>query len=89
MTSRASTAAPILAALAIVLVTLGAYVGGYFFAGQTVDWRDETGDPTLGIDRVYPAWLAPIYQPAGKVESWVRGTPVDIGSPHEVQDSHS
>jgi hypothetical protein len=29
MTSRPSTAAPILAVLAIVLVTLGTYVGGY------------------------------------------------------------
>jgi hypothetical protein len=34
MTSRPSTAAPILAVLAIVLVTLGAYVGGYFWLGE-------------------------------------------------------
>jgi hypothetical protein len=30
MTTRPSTAAPILAVLAVGLVTLGAYVGGYF-----------------------------------------------------------
>jgi hypothetical protein len=37
MTSRPSTAAPILAVLAVVLVTPGAYVGGYFWLG---DYRD-------------------------------------------------
>jgi hypothetical protein len=34
MTSRPSTAAPILAVLAIVLVVLGAYVGGYLWLGD-------------------------------------------------------
>jgi hypothetical protein len=32
--TRPSTAAPILAVLAVVLVTLGAYVGGYFWLGE-------------------------------------------------------
>jgi hypothetical protein len=31
--TRPSTAAPILAVLAVVLVTLGAYVGGYLWLG--------------------------------------------------------
>lgn len=47
MTSRPSPAAPILAVLAIVLVTLGAYVGGYFWLGQRFDY-DETAA------RLYP-----------------------------------
>jgi hypothetical protein len=35
MTTRPSTAAPILAAIAILLVTLGAaYLGGYLWLGQ-------------------------------------------------------
>ena len=34
MTSRPSTAPPILAVLAIVLATLGAYVGGYLLRGR-------------------------------------------------------
>ena len=34
MTSRSSSAAPILAVLVVVLVTLGAYVGGYFWLGE-------------------------------------------------------
>jgi hypothetical protein len=33
MTCRPSTAAPMLAVLAVVLVMLGAYVGGYFWLG--------------------------------------------------------
>jgi hypothetical protein len=37
MSSRPSTAAPILAVLAVVLVTLGAYVGGYFLMPETSD----------------------------------------------------
>ena len=34
MTSRPSTAAPILAAVAIGLATLAGYVGGYFWLGD-------------------------------------------------------
>jgi hypothetical protein len=38
MTSRSSTASPILAVLAIVLVTLGTYLGGYFWLGEYGEW---------------------------------------------------
>jgi hypothetical protein len=49
MTSRPSTAAPILAVLAIVLVTLGAYVGGYLCLGELrpCHCRDETTEPAM------------------------------------------
>jgi hypothetical protein len=43
MTCRSSTAAPILAVLAVVLVTLGAYVGGYFWMGVRNEGIDSGG----------------------------------------------
>lgn len=52
MTSRPSTAAPILAVLAIVLATLGAYAGGYFWSCDTMNWFGST-DPLVGISRTY------------------------------------
>lgn len=39
MTTR-SHAAPILAALTIVLVPLGGYVGGYYSQARLATWRD-------------------------------------------------
>lgn len=43
MTSRPSTAAPILAVLAIVLAVLSAmYVSGYFWFGERIDWASES-----------------------------------------------
>ena len=87
MTSRPSTAAPILAVLAIGLVTLGAYVGGYFWLGRRIDEpfigyppssRRERDDP-VRIFRSYPSpWMTAMFQPAGKVESWFRGIPVSV-----------
>jgi hypothetical protein len=49
MTSRPSPAAPILAVLAIVLVTLGAYVGGYVALVErgSVDWDSVGSHRTL------------------------------------------
>jgi len=38
MTSRPSTAAPILTVLAVGLVTLGAYVGGYYCLGKRTEF---------------------------------------------------
>jgi hypothetical protein len=42
MTTRPSAAAPILAVLAVALVTLGAYVGAYLFRGQVVPSPGKT-----------------------------------------------
>ena len=67
MTSRPSTAAPILA----VLVTLGAYVGGYLWlvvnriSGPADDMPDivrEFNDP----------WVRDLFKPVRRMESWVR-----------------
>ena len=66
-TSRPSTAAPILAILAVVLVTLGAYVGGYF-------WLGEVSPGRIYLCRIFPyRGLATAYKPAGWVESQIRG----------------
>ena len=87
MISRSSTAAPILAALAIVLLPLGAYVGGYYWLGAVQQWYlSGPGDPLSrgelqAIDRTYPnRLLANIYQPAGRVEAWLRGIEIKIAS---------
>src|SRR6188768_2692444 len=70
MTSRPSTAAPILAVLAVVLVTLGAYFGGYFWFGKRMDYIGMSVPSRVEvIERRYAhSWLAIIYKPAAKVE---------------------
>lgn len=76
MTSRPTTAAPITAVLAIVLVTLGAYVGGYFALSEGEDFDSSTGvihAPDI-LERYYPqAWQPIIFRPAATVEGWLRG----------------
>ena len=69
MTSRPSTAAPILAVLVVVVAPLGLYVGGYFWLSNPSNWA-----PEIVLDRVYPyQWLATIYKPAGDIEQRVSG----------------
>ena len=87
MTSRPSTAAPILAVLAIVLVTLGAYGGGYFWLGTFVDWRNGgPGALGLGIERIYDQhWQPEFFRPAAWVEARLRGCEVQMTyDPHPV-----
>jgi len=67
MTSRPSTAAPILAAIAIV-VPLVLYVAAYF-------WRSECHDFThaIGFSRTYPTQFEKtVFVPAAKFESLLR-----------------
>jgi hypothetical protein len=66
--TRPSTAAPILAVLAIVLLTLGAaYLGGYFWLGQRFDYDETT-------TRLYPQqWMASVFKPAAQLETWLTG----------------
>lgn len=45
MTSRPSTAAPVLTVLAIVLATLAGYVGGYFWLESPVGLNRLAGRP--------------------------------------------
>src|SRR5437762_12527798 len=92
MSSRPSTAAPILAVLAIVLVTLASYVGGYLLLGEK---QDVLADFEVLVDpevssiaeleslapgfrlRVFPyRWEAALFQPLASLESWLQGFPV-------------
>jgi hypothetical protein len=81
MTSRPSTAAPFLAVLAVVLVTLGVYVGGYFWFGRESHLWDYFGpaDDMPDIVREFnDPWVRDLYKPAGRMESWVRGKDVAL-----------
>jgi ABC-type cobalt transport system substrate-binding protein len=75
LTSRSSTAAaPILAVLAIVLVILGTYVGGYFWLADT---RSPRNDSTV-VTRFYRPSLKPIFAPAARVDAILTGRHVRI-----------
>jgi hypothetical protein len=86
MTSRHSTAAPILAMLAIGLAMLGSYVGGYFWLGERHDLKGTY--PGLPIVmRQYPQqWQSAIYQPLGRVEQWILGIDVMVTSEADPAD---
>jgi hypothetical protein len=74
MTTRSSTSAPILAALAIVVSLLAAYVAGYFWLGDRLDWVSPPE-----IQRSYPhEWQMHFFKPAGKVEAIFRRIDVRI-----------
>jgi hypothetical protein len=76
MTSHPSTAAPILAALAIVLVTLAVYTAGYFGLGQRMD--SPYNNPRR-VERSYSQrWLVTIFRPAAWIEQKVRGCDVYV-----------
>jgi hypothetical protein len=70
MTSRPPTTAPILAVLAIVLVTLGANVGGYFSLCAPINnhWMAPVDEPSTG--RSYnQQWMVSCFTPAGWLEA--------------------
>ena len=87
MTSRPSTAAPILAVLAIVLATLGAYVGGYFWLGEYESFQSPGRAPS--IVRTYRfAWQKMLFRSAGRVEGFLRVCSVTVrhsGDPYRVK----
>jgi hypothetical protein len=73
MTSRPSTAAPILAVLAIVLATLLAtYVGGYLWLGEYHAWTSNSVPTDTSVIRLYDSrWQAALFKPAAAMESLV------------------
>ena len=78
MTSRPSIAAPVLAVLGILLITLGAYVGGYVWLGE-FDRVKIIGSPPkqYAITRSYShRWAREVFRPAGSVEAWLRSEEV-------------
>jgi hypothetical protein len=82
MTERRSIVVPILAVLAVVL-PFALYVGGYFWMGE-YDATLDDDDRAYYVWRNYEQpWVANVYKPAGKLESWLRGIPVQITSPDD------
>jgi hypothetical protein len=79
MTSPPSLIAPILALLAIMLVTLAAYVTGYFWLGESEDYPPVPGAPMIRL-RVYDSqsWAA-LFEPAAKTETWLTGRDTSTG----------
>jgi hypothetical protein len=72
MTSRPSTAAPILAVLAVVLVTLGAYVASYFglcleYSEVSLTGYDET------VREYRQKWQCRVFIPLARLESKMTG----------------
>jgi hypothetical protein len=72
--TRRSTATPLLAVLAIVLVMLAAYVGGYYWLGRCIHWVDQPWETEArGYEKVirqrhYRAvWIAIIFR---RRQSW-------------------
>jgi hypothetical protein len=85
MSPRSSIAAPIVAAVAIVLLPLAVYVGGYFYLGVAQVWYfSGPVDPLSrgGLQAIHRTYrnktLANLYEPAGKVEAWLRGINVEV-----------
>ena len=92
MTSRPPTAAPILAVLSIVLMTLGAYLGGYLWLGERKDVIADFEilldvDSDADLDSLKPAsrrrvfshkWEATTFKPLAILESWLLGFPVTV-----------
>jgi hypothetical protein len=87
MTSRPSTAAPILAVLAIVLPLLLAclYVGGYFWLGQFCIVQNiryigdvEHLEPECPGRSFKSPWLVIVFKPMGHIESFVRGGDFEV-----------
>jgi hypothetical protein len=76
MTSRPSTAAPIMAVLAIVLVTLGAYAWGYIQLANRVDVQWDS-KPTASCRSYRYQWMATAFKPAAQIESWLTGVWVE------------
>jgi hypothetical protein len=78
MTTRPSTAAQILAVLAIGLAMLSGYMAGYFWLGE----RHNLNATYLRgpvIVRLYPQeWVAVAYRPMAGFEQWMSGTIVSV-----------
>ena len=83
MNSRPSTAALIPAVLAIGLVLVGTYAGGYLWLGERfgVVEKSTAAAGSSSIVRVYPRWwLAAAFAPAAHVETWLINIHVAVES---------
>lgn len=79
MTARSSTAAPILAALLLIFIPLGLYLGGYYGLGEYSEHIAITGGEPMSI-RVYGAqWQCVVFIPAACIEGAIHGRQVSLG----------
>jgi hypothetical protein len=84
---RKSAAAPILAGVAIVLVLLGAYVGGYFWANTQTLILQETQLQTTKSVRMYRwNWQCRVFMPMAWLETKVSGREVLLGSLQDAKN---
>lgn len=75
-----------LAVFALAVVPFGIYVGGYLWFGELTKGNlgiavanGVTYRQTGSWQRVYKrSWATCVFQPAGQVESWLRGREVDV-----------
>ena len=72
MTSRPSSLPVIIAIAALLLVPLGAYLGGYFWLGVKLDRDDQT------LRLYLREWQRTIYRPAARAESLMTGRQVEV-----------
>jgi hypothetical protein len=78
---RRPAGTPFLVAVAMVLLLLAAYLAGYFWLGKYESVVNDN-DEALYVSRDYrQQWLANLYQPAGKLEAWMRCIEVTISGP--------
>jgi hypothetical protein len=76
MNEKRSVAGPIAVAALLVVVPLGAYVGGYFLLGK---WEDWTSFGRVQTVRIFPHYMiARLYKPLADLESAVTGIPVSV-----------
>jgi hypothetical protein len=77
-----------LAALAIMPLLLGLYAAAYVGLGTFVDvhhWP-EAMFSDVPSDRHYSTrWQVAIFQPAGRIESWLRGYEVEVKHADDTQ----
>jgi len=88
MASRPSRTAPILAVLAIALLLLSGYSGGYVLLGEVRSWSEELKEGDVEerltrITRVFPQpWHVALYLPATTVEAAIRR--IDVQATDEL-----
>lgn len=76
---RKSPVLSILAVVVLLLLPLGAYVGGYFWLGEaaTIPFTTASGGAQPGMERKYGRdWLRGCFEPAAWAEAKLGGYPV-------------
>jgi hypothetical protein len=81
MTSRSPTAAPILAALAIVTALVGGYASAYLLMSERWELMARDAPGVEAIERLFKQqWLCTAFAPAAWVEEKFIGLPVVLRS---------